>query len=94
MVKLAIGGYGGFLYISFCARNKKIPTFELTTPSTGNCVLMKHASTEKIGCFDCANRVCIDPPQNYEIYKTPFAEDDIGVPYRCFETDQGCALAE
>ncbi|MBI4135567.1 hypothetical protein HY477_02430 [Candidatus Uhrbacteria bacterium] len=69
-------------------------TFEAITPAGSNCVLMKHATTGKVGCFGCARRVCIDPAPGYELYKAPFEENYIGIPYRCFETDEGCALAQ
>lgn len=69
-------------------------SFDLSKSSAGNCALMRDKISGRAGCFGCANRVCLDPPQNYEIYKTPFEKGYLGIPYRCFETQEGCALAQ
>lgn len=69
-------------------------TFDLTKPTRGSCVLMRDKESGRVGCFGCANRVCIDPPLGYDLYNAPLEEDYIGIPYRCFESEEGCALAQ
>ncbi len=76
------------------AAGRKCYTFELSKPTRSNCILMRAKDTGRVGCFGCARRVCIDPAPGYEIYKAPFEENYVGIPYRCFETDEGCALAQ
>ncbi|MFA5188188.1 MAG: hypothetical protein WC460_02405 [Patescibacteria group bacterium] len=64
------------------------PKEELTRYS--DCILLQNSKTGKIGCFGCANNICKDASKDWVTYKKP----EIGIPYACFKSDQGCELAQ
>lgn len=54
------------------------------------CVLLQNPKTGEVDCFGCANEICKDAPIDWILYEKP----EIGIPYACFETEQGCRLAQ
>ncbi len=54
------------------------------------CVLLQNPKTLEVDCFGCANGVCKDAPKDWVLYEKP----EIGAPYACYETEQGCQLAQ
>jgi hypothetical protein len=61
-------------------------------PKKNGCILMKESSTGKVDCFGCGSRVCKDPAPGWQEYVLP--SDYVGIPYACYDTPQGCALAQ
>ncbi len=55
------------------------------------CALMRNAASGKIDCFGCAGKVCKEPTSSWRPYAPT---GGVGVPYACYATDQGCALAQ
>jgi hypothetical protein len=54
------------------------------------CVLLQNPKTGEVDCFGCANGVCKDAPADWVLYEAP----EIGIPYSCFASEQGCQLAQ
>ena len=54
------------------------------------CVLLQDPQTLKVDCFGCVNNICKDAPTNWVLYEKP----EVGIPYACFESEQGCSLAQ
>ncbi|MBD3359440.1 MAG: hypothetical protein GF365_01895 [Candidatus Buchananbacteria bacterium] len=54
------------------------------------CVLLQNPETGEVDCFGCANGVCKDAPADWVLYEAP----EIGIPYSCFASEQGCQLAQ
>ncbi|KPJ86016.1 hypothetical protein AMJ57_00910 [Parcubacteria bacterium SG8_24] len=57
-----------------------------------SCHLRRHVRTGEIGCFGCSEGVCRRPDADWEVYELP--EDNLGIPYACYPTPDGCALAQ
>lgn len=55
-----------------------------------DCILLQNAETGAVDCFGCYNNVCKDAPKDWQPYEPP----QIGIPYACFKSDQGCQLAQ
>ncbi len=55
-----------------------------------NCILLQNSKTNKIDCFGCANGICKDATKDWQIYQKP----EIGIPYACYKTENGCQLAQ
>ena len=55
-----------------------------------DCVLLKNSKTGGIDCFGCVNNICKDATKDWAIYQRP----EMGIPYACFKSDQGCQLAQ
>jgi len=55
-----------------------------------DCVLLKNSRTGQVDCFGCVNNICKDANKDWAIYQKP----EIGIPYACFKSDQGCELAQ
>ena len=54
------------------------------------CVLLQNPKTLEVDCFGCVNYICKDAPADWILYEKP----EIGIPYACYETKQGCQLAQ
>lgn len=54
------------------------------------CVLLKNPKTNEVDCFGCINDLCKDAPADWVYYEKP----TVGIPYACFESEQGCQLAQ
>ncbi|MBI4360386.1 hypothetical protein HY572_01290 [Candidatus Micrarchaeota archaeon] len=66
---------------------------ESPTPApTDSCQLFRHAQTGQVQCFGCAGTVCTTLERGFEPYELP--DDYIGIPYACYPTAKGCALAQ
>jgi hypothetical protein len=54
------------------------------------CVLLQNPETQEVDCFGCVNDKCKDASRSWILYEKP----EIGIPYACFESEQGCGLAQ
>mgnify|MGYP006300555451 CR=1 FL=1 len=54
------------------------------------CILLQNPQGTQVDCFGCANGHCKDAPIDWIPYQPP----EIGIPYACYETEQGCQLAQ
>ncbi len=54
------------------------------------CILLQNPETKEVDCFGCVGDNCKDAPLRWILYKKPA----VGIPYACFETKNGCALAQ
>jgi hypothetical protein len=54
------------------------------------CILLQDPQTKAVDCFGCTNNKCKDAPASYQIYQPT----QIGIPYACQKSDQGCQLAQ
>lgn len=54
------------------------------------CVLLQDPKTGQIDCFGCSNDICKDAPATW----LPYQAREMGIPYACFESEQGCQLAQ
>jgi len=54
------------------------------------CLLLQNKKTGEIGCFGCANNICKDATADWIFYDKP----EIGIPYACIETENGCQLIQ
>jgi hypothetical protein len=55
-----------------------------------DCILLQNSQTKAVDCFGCYNNICKDAPQDWVIYTQP----EVGIPYACFKSEQGCQLAQ
>jgi len=55
-----------------------------------DCILLKNSKTGQVDCFGCANNICKDATKDWTIYQKP----EMGIPFACFKSDQGCQLAQ
>ncbi|MCX6743376.1 MAG: hypothetical protein NT116_04035 [Candidatus Parcubacteria bacterium] len=55
-----------------------------------DCILLQNPQTNQIDCFGCADNNCKDAPATWIKYTKP----EIGIPYACYKTEQGCQLAQ
>jgi hypothetical protein len=67
----------------------------LPAAKPSECKLMQDEKTGQIDCFGCARGICNDPPsRGWQEYTAPKEPGYMGIPYACFESDAGCALAQ
>lgn len=66
----------------------------LPSDDSGSCILMRDPSNGAIDCFGCAGTVCSTPGPGWEPWGGPTQKGYIGIPYSCYETPDGCALAQ
>ena len=67
-----------------------------STHPVNNCQLMRSSKGE-MGCFGCTSGkmgsvICNNAPEGYQPFTPP--KSGIGIPYACFESSQGCQLAQ
>lgn len=55
-----------------------------------DCILLQNPETKKVDCFGCVNNKCKDAEATWKIY----IPTEIGVPYACVKTTEGCQLAQ
>lgn len=59
------------------------------------CTLRRDPSTPgAVDCFGCAGTVCTTPGPGWEPWDGPDEDGYVGIPYSCYETPDGCALAQ
>ena len=63
---------------------------KVVTQRFNECVLMQDKINGMVGCFGCTNNICKDAPENWVLYKKP----EIGIPYACTPTPNGCELVQ
>lgn len=66
---------------------------ECKTPSptpADSCRVYRNDHTRQVQCFGCAEGVCTTPEPGFE----PYQPGEVGIPYACFPTPEGCALAQ
>lgn len=81
-----------------CAVGSEYPaqvTCILPAYKPSECRLMQDEKSGRIDCFGCARGICKDPPsRDWQEYTAPKEPGYMGIPYACFETTDGCALAQ
>lgn len=66
---------------------------QAATPTPADsCQLYRNEQTGQVQCFGCAQGTCTTPELGFEPYELP--PDYVGIPYACYPTPQGCALAQ
>jgi hypothetical protein len=55
-----------------------------------DCILLQNSKTKEVDCFGCYNNICKDAPLEWGVYTQP----QVGIPYACFKSEQGCQLAQ
>jgi len=58
--------------------------------NANGCTLMQNRNTDEVDCFGCADGICKDPTTGWG----PYASPEIGIPYACFHSGNGCELAQ
>jgi len=76
------------ILIAFALSSFLAPKESLTRYN--DCILLKNSKTGQVDCFGCANNICKDATKDWIIYQKPA----VGIPYACFKSTQGCALAQ
>jgi len=62
--------------------------------SANTCVLMRQKKTGEVDCYGCAEGICKSRPADWEDFAAPAQAQYAGVPYACYPTKKGCALAQ
>lgn len=55
-----------------------------------DCILLQNTKTGAVDCFGCYNDICKDATKDWK----PYISQQIGIPYACFKSNQGCQLAQ
>ncbi|MDD5340901.1 MAG: hypothetical protein PHC97_00515 [Patescibacteria group bacterium] len=63
---------------------------KVVTQRFSECVLLQDTKNGTVGCFGCANEICKDAPEGWVLYKKP----QVGIPYACNPTPDGCVLVQ
>jgi len=59
---------------------------------SSTCDLLQDPESGKVDCFGCAGGTCTSAPSGWVMYSQ--ADGSMGIPYACYETESGCALAQ
>ncbi len=65
------------------------------TPSASpanDCRLYENTKTGQVACFGCSGSICRDPGPDMQPYDRP--SDQVGIPYACYPTENGCELVQ
>lgn len=66
----------------------------IPSDDTSSCALMRDTSNGAVDCFGCAGTVCSTLGPGWEPWDVPMEDGYVGIPYSCYETPDGCALAQ
>jgi len=76
-----------------CAAEATAPVASPKKPAgSSTCDLMENKKSGKVDCFGCANGICKNAPAGWMMFERD--PDSPSIPYACFESEQGCQLAQ